>query len=231
MAVKNSPSPLFQTLLTRLDYQFSQAQLLRQALTHRSYGTPNYERLEFLGDSVLNCVIATQLYQRFPDIPEGDLSRVRSHLVKESTLCDLAVSLHLGDLLKLGDGEIKSGGQQRPSVLADAVEALIGAVYLDGGFAAAEKVVGKLYAEMLNGLEPGNLGKDAKTLLQEYLQGRKVALPQYTVVATSGEAHRQTFRVECTIAALEIRSEAEGSSRRAAEQLAAEAAYKLIHHD
>jgi len=231
MAVKNSPSPVFQTLLTRLDYQFSQALLLRQALTHRSYGTPNYERLEFLGDSVLNCVIATLLYQRFPDIPEGDLSRVRSHLVKESTLCELAISLHLGDLLKLGDGEIKSGGQQRPSVLADAVEALIGAVYLDGGFAAAEKVVAKLYAEMLNGLEPATLGKDAKTLLQEYLQGRKIALPQYTVVATSGEAHRQTFRVECNITALGIRSEAEGSSRRAAEQLAAEAAYKLVHHD
>ena len=231
MAVKNSPSPVFQTLLTRLEYQFSQPQLLRQALTHRSYGTPNYERLEFLGDSVLNCVIATQLYRRFPDIPEGDLSRVRSHLVKESTLCELAISLHLGDILKLGDGEMKSGGQHRPSVLADAVEALIGAVYLDGGFAAAESVVDGLYSALLTGLEPDNLGKDAKTLLQEYLQGRKMALPQYTVVSTSGEAHRQTFRVECTIEALQIRSEAEGSSRRVAEQLAAEAAYKLIDHD
>jgi ribonuclease-3 len=231
MTVKNSLAPAFQTLLTRLDYQFSQPQLLRQALTHRSFGTPNYERLEFLGDSVLNCVVATQLYRRFPDIPEGDLSRVRSHLVKESTLCELAVSLNLGELLRLGDGELKSGGQHRPSVLADAVEALIGAVYLDGGFTAAESVVGKLYMPLVDGLEPDNLGKDAKTLLQEYLQGKKIALPQYSVVATSGEAHKQTFRVECHIAALDIRTEAEGGSRRAAEQLAAEAAYKLIHHD
>jgi ribonuclease-3 len=230
MAVKNSPYPVFQTLLTRLDYQFSHPQLLRQALTHRSYGTPNYERLEFLGDSVLNCVVASLLYQRFPDIPEGDLSRVRSHLVKESTLCELALALKLGELLRLGDGEMKSGGQHRPSVLADAVEALIGAIYLDGGFTAAQSVVGGLYAQLLEGLEPGNLGKDAKTLLQEYLQGNKIALPQYSVIATSGEAHRQTFRVECSIAALDIRSEAEGGSRRAAEQLAAEAAYKLIQH-
>jgi ribonuclease-3 len=230
MTEKGNPSTVFQTLLAKLDYQFTHPQLLRQALTHRSHGTPNYERLEFLGDSVLNCVVATQLYRRFPDIAEGDLSRVRSHLVKESTLSELAIALDLGNLLRLGDGELKSGGQQRPSVLADAVEALIGAIYLDGGFVAAEAVVGKLYASLLEGLDPGNLGKDAKTLLQEYLQGKKIALPQYTVVETTGEAHRQIFRVECHVAALDVRTQGEGGSRRAAEQLAADAAYQLIHH-
>ena len=217
-------------LLKRLGYTFQQPALLRQALTHRSHSTPHYERLEFLGDSVLNCIIAAQLYQRFPSLPEGDLSRVRSHLVKESSLCELAISLHLGDELRLGDGEVKSGGKHRPSVLADVVEALIGAIYLDGGFEAAENIVAALYAPLLEGLNPSNLGKDAKTLLQEYLQGKKIALPQYTVLATSGEAHCQTFRVQCLVEALKVSAEAEGGSRRAAEQLAAEAAYKQIQH-
>lgn len=230
MTEKGNPSAVFKTLLAKLDYQFTHPPLLRQALTHRSHSTPNYERLEFLGDSVLNCVVATLLYRRFPDIPEGDLSRVRSHLVKESTLSELAITLDLGSVLRLGEGELKSGGQERPSVLADAVEALIGAIYLDGGFGAAEAAVGRLYASLLEGLDPGNLGKDAKTLLQEYLQGRKIALPQYSVVETSGEAHRQTFRVECHVAALNVRTQAEGGSRRAAEQLAADAAYKMIRH-
>jgi len=150
---------------------------------------------------VLNCDIATQLYQRFPQLPEGDLSRLRAHLVKEPSLAEIATRLELGAQLKLGDGEIKSGGWKRPSVLADAVEALIGAVYLDAGFIAAETLVIKLYADLLQQLDPGTLGKDAKTMLQEYLQGRKISLPSYTVVETQGEAHCQTFVVDKLAAA------------------------------
>jgi ribonuclease III len=216
-------------LLAHLGHEFRQSALLTQALTHRSHSSANNERLEFLGDSVLNCVIAAQLYQRFPQLPEGDLSRIRAHLVKESSLAEIATRLELGGQLKLGDGEIKSGGWKRPSVLADAVEAIIGAVYLDAGFAAAEGVVIRLYADLLQHLDPSDLGKDAKTMLQETLQGRKINLPIYTVVATQGEAHCQTFRVECSIPVLEICTEGEAGSRRAAEQLAAQLAYEEIH--
>ena len=216
-------------LLARLGHEFRIPALLHQALTHRSYSSNNNERLEFLGDSVLNCAIAHHLYQRFPHLPEGDLSRLRAHLVKESSLAELATGLDLGSQLRLGDGEIKSGGAKRPSVLADAVEAIIGAVYLDEGFDAASAVVHRLYAEHFANLDPKNLGKDAKTLLQETLQGRKFTLPQYTVIATQGEAHCQTFRVECVIAELNIRTEGEAGSRRAAEQLAAHAAYEELN--
>ncbi|MCE9633563.1 MAG: ribonuclease III [Methylophilales bacterium] len=218
-------------LLARLGHEFQQPALLTQALTHRSHSSANNERLEFLGDSVLNCVIATQLYQRFPQLPEGDLSRLRAHLVKEPSLAEIATRLELGAQLKLGDGEIKSGGWKRPSVLADAVEALIGAVYLDAGFDAAETLVIKLYADLLQQLDPSTLGKDAKTMLQEYLQGRKISLPSYTVVETQGEAHCQTFVVECSIPQLEINTKAQAGSRRAAEQLAAQLAYEEISHE
>jgi ribonuclease-3 len=217
-------------LAARLGHQFNHPALLQQALTHRSHGGVNYERLEFLGDSVLNCVVAGLLYSRFPKLPEGDLSRLRSHLVKESTLNELALTLDLGSHLLLGEGESRSGGARRPSVLADALEAVIGAAYLDGGFTAAELVVTRLYQDRLTGLDPQSLGKDPKTLLQEHLQGRKIALPQYTVLATEGEAHCQTFRVECSIPALSIRTQGEGGSRRAAEQLAAQSAYEKITH-
>lgn len=217
-------------LAARLGHAFNQPALLQQALTHRSHSSANNERLEFLGDSVLNCAVATLLYHRFPQLPEGDLSRLRSHLVKESSLCELATTLGLGAHMQLGEGELRSGGAQRPSVLADAMEAVIGAAYLDAGFSAAEKLVNRLYENRLTGLDPKTLGKDPKTLLQEYLQGRKIALPQYTVLATEGEAHCQTFRVECSIPALNLQAQGEGSSRRAAEQLAAQAAYEKIMH-
>lgn len=217
-------------LAARLGHTFNQPSLLRQALTHRSHSGVNNERLEFLGDSVLNCAVATMLFQRFPDLPEGDLSRLRSHLVKEASLCELAIMLELGAYLLLGEGEVRSGGAKRPSVLADALEAIIGAIYLDAGFAAAEKLVAQLYGNRLAGLDPRTLGKDPKTLLQEYLQGRKIALPRYTVLATEGEAHCQTFRVECSIPALGLSAQGDGSSRRAAEQLAAQSAYEKIQH-
>lgn len=218
-------------LAASLGYTFKQPDLLRQALTHRSYSAANNERLEFLGDGVLGCVIAGQLYQRFPNTPEGDLSRLRSHLVKESTLSELATKLDIGSKLKLGDGEMKTAGWRRPSVLADAMEALIGAVYLDGGFAAAEALILRLYDGRFGALDPKTLGKDPKTLLQEHLQAQKIALPQYTVLATEGEAHCQTFRVECYIPALNLRTQGEAGNRRAAEQQAAQAAYESIHHD
>lgn len=209
-------------------YLFKKPELLRQALTHRSHGANNNERLEFLGDGVLDCVIATLLYRNFPNLPEGDLSRLRSHLVKESPLSELARKLELGSQLHMGEGEVKTRGWERPSVLADALEALIGAIYLDGGFLAAEGFITELYAESLNKLNPQTLGKDPKTLLQETLQARKIALPQYTVVETSGEAHNQTFCVACVIPSLNIRTQGTGGSRRAAEQEAADAAYREV---
>jgi len=217
-------------LAARLGHRFNQPTLLEQALTHRSHGSVNNERLEFLGDSVLNCAVTALLYQRFTQLPEGDLSRLRSHLVREASLSELATTLGLGPHLLLGEGEVRSGGAKRPSVLADAMEAVIGAIYLDAGFIAAEQLVGRLYETRLAGLDPKTLGKDPKTLLQEYLQARKIALPQYAVTAMEGEAHCQSFRVECSIPALNLRSQGEGSSRRAAEQSAAQAAYEKIQH-
>jgi len=215
--------------LSRLiGHDFANPHLLTQALTHRSHGSSNNERLEFLGDGVLNCIIAHELFKRYPQLPEGDLSRLRAHLVKESTLSEIARNLDLGGSLKLGEGELKSGGWRRPSVLADAVEAIIGAVFVDGGFDAAQALVVRLYAPMLEGLDPKSIGKDAKSLLQEYLQGKKADLPEYQVVATEGEAHCQTFRVECLISKLNIRTEGEGTSRRAAEQQAAQLAYEQL---
>ena len=214
-----------------IGYEFAHPELLHQALTHRSFGAPNNERLEFLGDGVLNCIIASLLYQRFPLLPEGELSRLRAHLVKESTLSELAIALDLGSHLQLGEGELKSAGRYRPSALADALEAVIGAAYLDGGFAAAETLVIRIYAALLDNLDPKSIGKDPKTLLQEYLQGRKLGLPEYAVLATEGEAHCQTFRVECHIPLLGIRAEGVGASRRTAEQQAAGKAYALAAHD
>lgn len=218
-----------ETSLSRLlAHDFQNASLLAQALTHRSHGSANNERLEFLGDSVLNCVIAHELYKRYPKLPEGDLSRLRAHLVKEPTLGEIARTLNLGDSLKLGEGELKSGGWRRPSVLADALEALIGAVFIDGGFHAAEALIIRLYAHLLDTLDPKAIGKDAKSLLQEYLQGKKTELPEYQVTAIEGEAHNQTFRVECLIPKFDICTEGEGTSRRAAEQQAAQLAYDIL---
>jgi ribonuclease-3 len=192
-----------------LGYQFKAPALLLQALTHRSFSANNNERLEFLGDSVLNFIIAHQLYLRFAKLPEGDLSRLRAQLVKESSLAEIAFSLNLGDELKLGEGELKSAGWRRPSILADAMEAIIGAVYIDGGFSEAEAIVLKLYTEKLANIDPKMIDKDAKSQLQEYLQGKKIELPDYHVLAIDGEAHAQTFRMQCVINKLNITSIAE----------------------
>lgn len=215
-------------LCRQLGHVFAQPGLLQRALTHRSYAPEHNERLEFLGDSVLGCVIANYLFVNYPQLSEGELSRLRSNLVREDTLATLAQQLDLGGYLKLGEGERKSGGFRRPSILADAMEALFGAVLLDGGFAAAEKTVLGLYVPYLAQVDVQTLGKDAKTLLQEYLQGKRIPLPNYSIVATQGQAHEQSFEVECTIPSLKIATRGAGSSRRNAEQQAAQAAYQQL---
>jgi len=212
----------------RVGYSFSRPELLAQALTHRSHSAAHNERLEFLGDSILNCVVAAELFDRFAGLPEGDLSRLRAHLVRQEALHQVAQTLGLGDHLRLGEGELKSGGFARPSILADAFEALIGAVFVDGGFSAARETIRRLYQPLLAGLDPEALGKDPKTLLQELLQARKVALPQYSVVATRGAAHRQNFEVECLIPQLSVRTTGSGNSRQSAEQEAALRAFEQI---
>jgi ribonuclease-3 len=218
-----------QTIAQGIGHQFSDPALLRTALTHRSFGTPNNERLEFLGDGILDCVIAAALYHRFPDLPEGDLSRLRANLVRQETLHGLALTLDIGKHLRLGEGELKSGGASRPSILADALEALFGAVYLDAGFEAAADVIVRLYASLLDALKPGQFQKDPKTRLQEFLQGRKKALPRYSLLETSGAAHVQSFVVACEIDQPAIRTTGTGNSRRIAEQNAAEQALKALN--
>ncbi|MEP7276117.1 MAG: ribonuclease III [Betaproteobacteria bacterium] len=212
----------------RLRHAFRQPALLRQALTHRSYGTPHNERLEFVGDAVLNCAVALALFERFPELPEGDLSRARANLVNRDTLAQLARRIDLGAGLRLGDGETKSGGADRASIVADALEAVIGAVFVDGGFAAARTFIDDIYAELLRDADPATLSKDPKTRLQEWLQARKYPVPEYTVVATAGEAHSQQFTVDCRIAVLGLVTQGTGSSRRAAEQEAAAAAHAEV---
>ncbi|WP_025600435.1 ribonuclease III [Burkholderia sp. WSM2230] len=211
-------------LESRLRYEFRNAELLRQALTHRSHSSTHNERLEFLGDSVLNCAVAALLFQRFGKLDEGDLSRVRANLVKQQSLYEIAQALNISEGLRLGEGELRSGGFRRPSILADTLEAVLGAVFLDGGFEAAQTVIKRLYVPILDHIDPRTLGKDAKTLLQEYLQGHKIALPTYTVVATHGAAHNQQFEVECTVPKLDVKVSGSGASRRAAEQAAAKKA-------
>lgn len=214
-----------------LGYRFHIQDLLDQALTHRSYSQQHNERIEFVGDSVLNCVIATLLYQRFPGLPEGQLSRLRANLVNRETLHALALSLDLGAHLRLGEGEVRSGGNSRPSILADALEALFGAVYLDGGFDAAQDVICRLYAEPVAKMATGEQSKDAKTRLQELLQGRRLPLPSYGVVRITGEAHQQTFEVCCELPELGVSATGTGRSRRAAEQEAALVALARIAPD
>lgn len=227
-AATSNDMSAFPVLQTRIAYHFQRAELLQQALTHRSFSGVNNERLEFLGDSVLNFIIAHQLFNLFPDLPEGDLSRLRAKLVKESSLAEIAMTLHLGDVLKLGEGELKSAGWRRPSILADALEAIVGAVYLDGGFAAAEQVVITLYRDKLTTIDPKVIDKDAKSQLQEYLQSKKMDLPEYQVVTIEGEAHAQTFTVECHIRKLKLTTTGAGTSRRVAEQQAAKLAMESI---
>jgi ribonuclease-3 len=211
-------------LESRLRYEFRDVELLRQALTHRSHSATHNERLEFLGDSVLNCAVAALLFQRFGKLDEGDLSRVRANLVKQQSLYEIAQALNVSEGLRLGEGELRSGGVRRPSILADTLEAILGAVFLDGGFEAAQMVIKRLYVPILDHIDPRTLGKDSKTLLQEYLQGHKIALPAYTVVATHGAAHNQQFEVECSVPKLDIKVSGSGASRRAAEQAAAKKA-------
>jgi ribonuclease-3 len=212
----------------RIGHRFRDTGLLLCALTHRSHSAAHNERLEFLGDSVLNCAVAVELYRRFPQLTEGDLSRLRAHLVSQPTLAAAARRLGLGDLLFLGEGELRSGGGQRPSILADALEAVVGAVFLDAGYDAALDVVRNILAAALGEVDPGTTGKDPKTSLQEYLQARRIGLPQYAVVATHGMAHQQQFQVECVISELDIRTLGEGVSRRSAEQIAARRAYERL---
>jgi ribonuclease-3 len=206
----------------RLGHTFKEPGLARQALTHRSFGAPHNERLEFLGDSLLNCSVATLLYERFPMLPEGDLSRLRAALVNQRSLAEVAVELGLGERLRLGEGELKSGGFRRPSILADAVEALLGAVFLDAGFDATRSTVERLLASRLESAAKQPVDKDPKTALQELLQGRGLALPRYSVQKTEGEAHEQTFIVECRVDDMGLSASGTGASRRAAEQAAAQ---------
>ena len=195
--------------------------MLVQALTHRSFSSDHNERIEFLGDSVLNLAVAGLLFEKLGDLPEGDLSRARANLVKQDTLYQVAVLLGLPDLLRLGEGEAKSGGQKRPSILADALEAVIGAVYLDAGFDVASRLVRRLFNDVEINATMQAIGKDPKTELQEWLQGRKMNLPIYRVVGTLGAAHKQTFDVECEISEFGRAERGMGGSRRAGEQAAA----------
>jgi ribonuclease-3 len=208
----------------RLQYQFQSAELLQQAVTHRSHGVVHNERLEFLGDSVLNCVVAQLLFLKYARLDEGDLSRLRANLVKQQSLSEIAERLGLSDFLRLGEGEMKSGGFRRPSILADTLEAVFGAVFVDGGFEGARAVIGRLFEPVLKTVDPKTLGKDSKTLLQEYLQGKRLPLPVYTVVETRGAAHNQEFEVECSIPKLDVGVRGSGRSRRGAEQSAAKLA-------
>jgi ribonuclease III len=209
------------SLQQRLGHRFAQARLLTCALTHRSFGADHNERLEFLGDAVLNLTVSTLLYERFGGSDEGDLTRVRAHLVREDSLHRVALQLGLPEVLRLSDGETRGGGAQRASILADAVEALIGAAFLDGGFDAAQDVVRRLFGEIIASTEVGNWSKDAKTELQEWLQARKLPVPAYRITATRGQAHAQTFEVACEVATLGLVEVGEGRSRRIAEQEAA----------
>lgn len=211
-------------LQDRLQHRFSDRRLLERALTHRSFSSDHNERLEFLGDSVLNLAVASLLYERLGALPEGDLSRVRANLVKQDTLHRLAVEMKLSDDIRLGEGEAKSGGQRRPSILADTLEAVIGAVHLDAGYPAAEALVHRLFGNVE--INPGmaQAAKDPKTELQEWLQGRRMKLPVYRVAATLGAAHKQTFNVECEVPDLGVVEHGIGASRRAGEQAAAAAA-------
>ena len=214
----------FERLERALGYEFRDVSLLRQALTHRSFGQPNNERLEFLGDGILNCVVAMALFDRFSDLREGEMSRLRASLVCQDALHRLAMQLDLGAYLRLGEGEMKSGGFRRPSILADALEAVFAGICLDQGFPAAKAAIDRLYAPTIAAIDSRAALKDPKTALQELLQGRKLPLPNYVTVNVHGEAHAQEFEVMCEVNALNLRTSGRGASRRAAEQQSAELA-------
>jgi ribonuclease-3 len=208
-------------LQRRMGYRYADGDLLLRALTHRSFGADHNERLEFLGDAVLNLAISSLLYEHFAGSDEGDLTRVRAHLVREDSLHRVALMLELPVVIRLSDGEARGGGAQRPSILADAVEALIGATFVDGGYDFAAELVRRLLGDQINDSAPERWSKDAKTELQEWLQARRIAVPNYRIVATRGQAHAQTFEVECAVPALTLAERGEGRSRRHAEQDAA----------
>jgi ribonuclease-3 len=221
-------SPNLLALQKRLQHEFADPKLLVQALTHRSFSSDHNERIEFLGDSVLNLAVAGLLFEQLSQLPEGDLSRVRANLVKQETLYQVALTLGLPELLRLGEGEAKSGGKKRPSILADALEAIIGAVFLDAGFDTAAALVRRLFEDVQINAQMQAIGKDPKTELQEWLQGRKMNLPIYRVVGTQGAAHKQTFDVECEIAEYRRAERGIGGSRRAGEQAAASAMLAFV---
>jgi len=214
-----------------LNYNFSDKNLLELALTHRSFQGKNNERLEFLGDSILNFVIAESLFKKFDLLPEGDLSRLRSQLVKSETLSEIGILLKLGDYLILGEGELKSAGWRRPSILADSVEAIIGAVFIDGGISDASDLIVDWFKDRIDLINPDKIEKDSKSVLQELLQSKKITLPDYNIVSIEGEAHCQHFRVSCSIPKLGLSIEGEGSSRKIAEQGAAEEILKKIKNN
>jgi ribonuclease-3 len=214
-----------------IGYRFDNPELLREALTHRSFGLPHNERLEYLGDSVLNCVVSGELFTRFPDLKEGELSRLRAHHVRQESLHLAARALDLGTYLRMGEGELKSGGFTRPSILADAFEAMVGAVYIDAGFEVAQSVLRRLLDTQLGESTEESSAKDPKTTLQEHLQGLRLELPKYSVVSTKGATHEQQFEVECLVDSLSIRTIGSGTSRRAAEQEAAQRAYEKISRE
>jgi len=211
----------YDELQQRLGHRFRQTDLLDRALTHRSYGADHNERLEFLGDAVLSLAVSSLLFERFSGSDEGDLTRVRAHLVREESLHRVALLIGLPEVVRLSEGEARGGGAQRASILADALEALIGAVFLDGGFEAARTLVQRLFGEVIASTDIGGWAKDAKTELQEWLQARRLAVPTYRIAATRGQAHAQTFEVECVVPALALTETGEGRSRRQAEQEAA----------
>jgi len=221
-------SAALQALQRRLGHHFARPTLLVQALTHRSFGAEHNERLEFLGDAVLSLGVSALLYERFSGSDEGDLTRVRAHLVREDSLHRAALALGLPEVLRLSEGEGRGGGAQRPSILADAVEALIGAVFLDGGYAPAQTVVQRLFGEVIQSTEADSWAKDAKTELQKWLQARRISVPAYRITATRGQAHAQTFEVECAVPSLGLAERGEGRSRRIAEQEAARRLLELL---
>jgi ribonuclease-3 len=217
------------TSLSRLlEYTFKNEELLVEALTHRSAASVNNERLEFLGDGILNFIIAASLFEQYSDLDEGDLSRLRASLVNKDSLADIAITLELGQYIKLGSGELKSGGRRRDSILADAVEAILGAVYIDSGFDTCRDLVLHLYAEKLQNIPDLAALKDPKTNLQELLQSRRYPLPAYTVLEVTGKAHNQMFKIECSIEQLNCITTAQGRSRRKAEQAAAKLAIEQV---
>jgi ribonuclease-3 len=221
-------SKAIDVLLKKLEYSFNDTSLLNEALTHRSYASKNNERLEFLGDGILNFVIADELFKLYPDVQEGDLSRLRANLVNKESLAEIANKLNLGEVIKLGSGELKSGGFRRPSILADAVESILGSVYCDTGFASARDLIVRLYADRLASPTDLQSLKDPKTRLQELLQSRHFALPDYQVINISGHAHAQIFHVKCSIKQMSIEVYGEGKSRRIGEQIAADRAISQV---